>query len=182
MKGKTQRMIAYTSDAEGITVAVIGDTWMDCLLGLAEDVGDGVMVLHEATMEEFEQTAAAVAESYAGTIEAVTKRQVEEPLAERTVSPAAEAERAARALARAEREAEQEAKDAEIEGSLSIFHEDGTEPPGGGAGQDQTASGTGAQRGGSTAMCEVCGAETTADHAELAVILHGEKRCPDCMP
>lgn len=57
--------IHYTSQSEGITIGVHGSDWMECLLRLEDEFGDGVMPLYEKTRDEMRQLFEAVGETFA---------------------------------------------------------------------------------------------------------------------
>lgn len=71
-------LIQYTSSAEGVTLGVLADSMVECLAGFTEQFGDGFMVLYNHTVDELNQTCAAVELSAAGELEQVRERTTAE--------------------------------------------------------------------------------------------------------
>lgn len=170
-----QRLIFYTSDAEGITIGVSGQTWMECLLALSDEFGEGIPVLFEKTKAELEQLSMAVAESFTDEVEEIAANMAQAVMRQKA-DPDEETERAAedsRAAVRAAIAASEVPDDAA--------------PPDSGARQESLPDGDAVRPAGSETdpdapTCEVCGATTTKDYATVTKLEYGEVRCPDCTP
>lgn len=165
-------MITYTSKSEGISIGVIGDSYMECLLSLCDEFGDGVMPLYEATRNELEETAKAVADSYRDKIEEMTKKHLVEASNAITVSEVKEPSGI---------DEDSSTKDV---GETSDADEDGT------ATQREISAFKKAaqsiaeidQDAPSSPECSICSAPITADEATASRIMHGQPRCKDCRP
>ena len=170
-------MILYTSDSEGITLGVSGATWMECLLALSDEFGEGILPLYEKTHEEIEQVAAAVAESFADELSG-TKADIA-----KAVMRTAQEKKDADAT---QRQREQvKAALADPDGAIQ-------DPDGGGkqesfdtkTREDSGPTDDAVRPAGSNTdfVCSICGADTPPDYAKLTKLEHGEVRCPDCTP
>ena len=167
-KSTTRRMILYTT-GDGVTLGITGDTWMDCLLALEEDFGEGMLPLYEAAKEEMGNVVEAVAETFAEELNVAAR-----PVAVQVVED--------QPLDLEDDDATEQRDTAdEDDDPLDIFKggddEQGDSTPRGHP--DPVAQ---KPRGGGTATCSVCAGETTKDYAELTTMLHGEALCPDCAP
>ena len=153
---KTQYQIQYTSDSEGITIGVIGDDWMSCLLALTDEFGDGALPLYEKTREEMADLFRAVEETFEEEIKSAKKQQAAQ---QRTAleEPQPELDEA--------HTGSRPAEDGEDDDEGVGTHEEVALPDP----DDQY-------------LCTICAAEITKDLAQATEMMHGEPRCNDCKP
>lgn len=152
-----QFQIQFTSSSEGITLGVVGDDWMSCLLALSDEFGDGILPLYEKTRDEMGQVFRAVEEAFAEEVKDAKGRQSRQAAAVVAEQP--------------------ELEDPGVEDP------DGG---GGDEDRDDVDGGTGSGDPDPVAnpdhVCAICSAEITADLAEASEMMHGEPRCKSCMP
>lgn len=176
-----QRMILYTSQSEGITLGASGDTWMECLLALSDEFGEGVLPLYEKTREELENVAQAVAEAFAEELDGI-HTDIADAVERQTAEEATSAEPTQRdkVLAAINDVAESDREPADGGGEQQPL--DTSRPSG--SDEDDAVRPAGGNTDASTdqPVCTVCGATTTPDFAKLTKLEHGEVRCPDCTP
>lgn len=176
-----KRIILYTSQSEGMTLGVSGETWMECLLALSEEFGEGLLPLYEKTKEELANVSEAVAQAFeeelVGISEDMAQAVIDEAEKKDSTSEAQQRREKVRAALESVATSDQPDGGGEQQ-SLPEAREEGSDeddaaPPSGGDGDPVPDP---------TTVCSICGGDTTPDYAKLTKLEHGEVRCPNCTP